>query len=49
MYPPIDVFIDFNDFIQKHKMLLDINLKGLFKNVILIAPITRIFQYHHFI
>jgi hypothetical protein len=41
MHPPINFPIDFNEFIQKHKMLQDINLKGLSKNVISIAPIIK--------
>jgi hypothetical protein len=49
MRPPINVPIDFNEFIQKHEVLQNINLKGLLKNVISIAPIIRNFQYHHFI
>ncbi len=47
MHPPINVPINFNEFIQKHEMLQKINLKGLPKNVIPIAPIIRNFQYHH--
>jgi hypothetical protein len=49
LHPPINVLINFNEFIQKHEMLQNINLKGLPKNVIPIAPIIRNFQYHHFI
>jgi hypothetical protein len=29
MHPPVNILIDFNEFIQKHKSLQDINLKGL--------------------
>jgi hypothetical protein len=47
MHPPINVLIDFNEFIQKHEMLQDLNLKGLPKNVIPITSITRNCQYHH--
>jgi hypothetical protein len=47
MHPPINVLINFNEFIQKYEMLQNINLKGLPKNVISIAPIIRNFQYHH--
>lgn len=47
LHPPINVLINFNEFIQKHEMLQNINLKGLPKNVIPIAPIIRNFQYHH--
>jgi hypothetical protein len=47
MHPPINVLINFNEFIQKHEMLQNINLKGLLKNVIPIALIIRNFQYHH--
>ncbi len=49
MHPPINVFIDFNEVIQYHEILQDITLKGLSKNVILIAPIIKNFQYHHFV
>jgi hypothetical protein len=44
MHPPINVFVNFNDFIEKN-----IKLKGLLKNVIPIIPISRNFQYHHHI
>jgi hypothetical protein len=47
MHPPINVLINFNEFIQKHEMLQNINLKGLPKNVIPIAWIIRNFKYHH--
>jgi hypothetical protein len=48
MHPPINVHINFH-FKQKHITLQDINVKGLPKNVITIAPITEKFKYHHFI
>jgi hypothetical protein len=44
MHPPINIPIDFNEVIQKHKMLQDINSKGLLKNVISIAPIIKKFH-----
>ncbi len=47
MHPPINVPVDFKEFIQKHEILQDINLKGLLKNVISIAPIIKEIQYHH--
>jgi hypothetical protein len=47
MHPPINVLIDFNEFILKNETLQDINLKGLPKNVKSITPITRNFQYHN--
>jgi len=48
MHSPINVHINFH-FKQKHITLQDINVKGLPKNVITIAPITEKFKYHHFI
>jgi hypothetical protein len=47
MHPPINILIDYNEFIQKHETLQDINIKGLLKNIIPIAPIIRNFQYYH--
>jgi ATP-dependent exoDNAse (exonuclease V) alpha subunit len=49
MHLPINVLIDFNEIIQNHETLQDITLEGLPKNVIPITPITRNFQYHHFV
>jgi len=49
MHPPVNVFIDFNEVIQYHEILQDITLEGLSKNMILIAPIIKNFQYHHFV
>lgn len=42
MHPPINFLINFNEFIQKHEILQNINLKGLPKNVIPIAPIINL-------
>jgi hypothetical protein len=47
MHPPINILIDFNEFIQKDETLQDINLKGLLQNITPIAPIIKIFQYYH--
>jgi hypothetical protein len=44
MYPPINVLVDFNDFVKKN-----IKLKSLPKNVIPIIPRSMNFQYHHHI
>jgi hypothetical protein len=49
MYPPINVFVNFNDFIEKNIKLQNVKLEGLPKNVIPIIPISRNFQYHHHI
>ncbi len=40
MHPPINVLINFNDFIKKNIKLQNIKLKGLPKNVIPTIPIT---------
>jgi hypothetical protein len=48
MHPPINVLINFNDFIKKNIKLQNIKL-GLPKNVIPIISILRNFQYHHHI
>ncbi len=45
MHPSINVLIDFNKIMKLYKT----TLKGLPKNVIPIATITRNFQYHHFV
>jgi hypothetical protein len=47
MHPPTNVYVDLNEFIEKHDTLQDITLEGLPKNVIPIIPISRTFQYHH--
>jgi hypothetical protein len=49
MHPPINVFINFDEVIQYHETLQNMILEGLSKNVILIAPIIKIFQYQHFV
>jgi hypothetical protein len=49
MHPPINVLINFNEFINKHKNLQNITFDGLLTNVIPIAPISRNFQYNHYI
>jgi hypothetical protein len=49
IHPLVNVFIDFNEVIQYHETLQDITLEGLSKNVILIAPIIKNFQYHHLV
>jgi hypothetical protein len=49
MHPPINVFVNFNDFIEKNIKLQNIKLEGLPKNVIPIIAISRNFQYHHHI
>ncbi len=49
MHPPINVLVNFNDFIEKNIKLQKIKLEGLFKNVIPIRFISRNFQYHRHI
>jgi hypothetical protein len=49
MHPPINVLINFNDFVEKNIRLQNIKLEGLPKNVIPIISILRNFQYHHHI
>jgi hypothetical protein len=49
MHPPINVLVNFNDFIKKNIKLQNLKLKGFPKNVIPIIPISRNFQYHHHI
>ncbi len=49
MHSPIDVLVNFNDFIAKNIKLQNIQLEGLPKNVIPIIFISRNFQYHHHI
>ncbi len=49
MHPPINVLVNFNNFIEKNIKLQNIKLEGLLKNVIPIIPISRNFQYHHHI
>jgi hypothetical protein len=47
MHPPTNVYVDLNEFIEKHDTLQDITLKGLPKNIIPIVPISKTFQHHH--
>jgi hypothetical protein len=47
MHPPTNVYVDLNEFIEKHDILQSITLKGLLKNVIQIILISITFQYHH--
>jgi hypothetical protein len=47
MHPPINILVNFNNFIEKHVNLQDIILENLPKNVIPIGFISRSFQYHH--
>jgi len=49
VYPPINVLVNFNDFIKKNIKLQNIKLESLLKNVIPIIPISMNFQYHHHI
>ncbi len=49
MHSPINVLINFNDFIEKNIKLQNIILEGLPKNVIPIIFISRNFQYHRHI
>jgi ATP-dependent exoDNAse (exonuclease V) alpha subunit len=49
MHPPINVLVNFNNFIEKNIKLQNIKLEGLLKNVIPIIPISRNLQYHHHI
>jgi len=49
MHRPINVLVNFNNFIEKNIKLQNIKLEGLLKNVIPIIPISRNFQYHHHI
>jgi hypothetical protein len=49
MHPPINVLVNFNDFIKKNIKLQNIKLEGLLKNVIPIIPISKNFQYHYHI
>jgi hypothetical protein len=49
MHPPINILVNFNDSIEKNIKLQNIKLEDLLKNVILIIPILRNFQYHHHI
>jgi hypothetical protein len=44
MYPPINVLVNFNDFIKKNIKLQNIKLESLPKNVIPIIPISTKFQ-----
>jgi len=46
---PINVLVNFNDFIEKNIRLQNIKLQGLPKNVISIISILRNFQYHYHI
>jgi hypothetical protein len=49
IYPPINVLVNFNDFIKKNIKLQNIKLESLPTNVIAIIPISTNFQYHHHI
>jgi hypothetical protein len=49
MHPPINVLVNFNDFIEKYIKLQNIQLEALPKNVIPLIPISSNFQYHHHI
>jgi hypothetical protein len=49
MHPPINVLVNFHDFIEKNIKLQNIKLESLLKNVIPIIPISKNFQYHHHI
>ncbi len=46
MCPPINILVNFNEFIKKQISLQNITFKGLPQNVI---PISRNFEYHHHI
>jgi hypothetical protein len=47
MHPPINVLVNFNEFVNTHINLQNITFNGLTTNVILIAPISKSFEYHH--
>jgi hypothetical protein len=49
MHSPINVLVNFNEFINKHINLQNITLDELPTNVIPIAPILKSFQYNHYI
>jgi hypothetical protein len=44
MHPPINVLVNFNDFIKKNIKLQNIKLEGLLKHVIPIIPISKNFH-----
>jgi hypothetical protein len=48
MHPPINIFVYFNEIIFRKKHYKT-SISKVYPNVILIAPIMRNFQYHHFI
>ncbi len=43
IHPPINVLVNFNDFIEKNIKLQNIKVEGLPKNVIPIIPMSRNF------
>jgi hypothetical protein len=49
MHPPINILIDFSDFIENNIKLQNIKLEGFPKNIIPIILILNNFQYHHHI
>jgi hypothetical protein len=49
MHSLINVLVNFNEFINKHINLQNITLDKLLTNVIPIAPISKNFQYNHYI
>jgi hypothetical protein len=49
MHPPVNVLVNFNNFIEKNKKLQNKKLESLLKNAIPIIPISKNFQYHHHI
>ncbi len=49
MHSSINVLVNFNEFINKHINLQNITLDELPTNVIPIAPISKNFQYNHYI
>jgi hypothetical protein len=48
MHPPMNILVNFNEFIEKNGTLQNITFQGLWKFVVPIGPITRNFQYHHY-
>jgi hypothetical protein len=47
MHLPMNVYVDLNEFIEKHDTLQGIALEGLPKNVISIILKYKTFQFHH--
>ncbi len=45
MHPPINVLVNFNDFIEKYIKLQNIQLEALPKNVIPLIPISNISKH----